>query len=79
MMLMILFKQKLNLWVLQARESPSLYGESITSGPKLLITASVPHEYSSPLSPMAVRGHFDCFAGTEVFVYICYLLETPIL
>jgi len=28
---------------------------------------------------MAVGGHFDCFVAIELFVYICYLLETVLL
>jgi len=28
---------------------------------------------------MVVRGHFDCFVASELFVYICYLLETWLL
>ena len=35
------------------------------------------HEYSSLPSPMAVRGHFDCFVDGELFVYVCNLLENP--
>ena len=48
-------------------------------GPRLLITASVAREYSYFPSPMAVRGHFDCFVASKVFVYICYLPENPFI